>query len=255
MKKIFFFVLILFSACAKDKQGSVSLIAPETFLNYIQSKIPQQPDAIISVFCDPVLKEFPKPKILVSAFLSSDLDNGDAIQEVSFANLKLSKVLDKPNNKVSFSTYTDVINPFNQKVAVNFKTTFFDFKGDFHLPELVKLDVGSKKFSKSKGYTINWNRGEDNDLPVQISFMYDEVATAFLNPKASLAKEDLQITKFVKDDGNFTLTSTDLAPFPLGSIVKVSIKRGSFSYQKSNDKNILIYSITTDTYPVLVVED
>lgn len=255
MKKILFFIIILLSACGKDNQESAALIAPETFLQYIKSQVTEQPDATISVFCDPVTKDFPKPKILMTAFLDNQLDNGSAIKDVSLANFKLPKVVDSINNRTFFTATTDAINPFNQDVAVNFNTTFFDLKSNVRLPALVKLDIGKEKFSKSKGYTLNWNKDENNNLPIQIHLMYSEDLTRHINPTANVVKETIQLTKFASDEGKFTLTSADLAAFPLGSVVIASIRRGSFSYQKSNGKNILIYAITTDTYPALFVED
>jgi hypothetical protein len=258
MKKMLFLITVLsiFTACAKDKQANgLPVIAPENLLDYVTSKITENPDATISINSDPLGKDFSKPQISILAFLDSKLNNGSAIKEVSLANVKLPRVVDSINNRIFFSKHSDVNNPFGQTVPVNFNTDFFNLQTNFHLPLLVKMNVDSDNdlLSKSKGYTLHWNADTDNGLPIQVSFQYDEFASTFLSPNQTFSKEDIQITKFVKDDGQFSLLPSELAKFPSGGAVRVSISRGSFSFQKSNNKNILLYSLSTDTYPILRV--
>lgn len=260
MKKLLSFVIFLslFTACDKDKQvNGLSVVGPENLLAYVTSKITENPDATISVYADPLGKDFTKPKVFMMASINSNLDDGSAIKEVSISNLKLPRVVDSLNKRIFFSSNSDANNPFGKDVPVVFNTRFFDLQTNFRLPELVKLriTIDNDLLSKSNGYTLYWNADANNNLPVQISFQYDEFASTFVSPNLTFPKEDIQITKFVKDEGQFYLSPSDLAKFPSGGAIRVSISRGSFSYLKSNNKNVLLYSLSNDTYPTLRVID
>ena len=260
MKKILSFIicLSLFTACIKDKQvNGVSVVTPENLLDYVTSKITKDPDATISLHADALGKDFTTPKVSVMAFINGNLNDGSAIKEVSVGSLKLPRVVDSLNNRIFFSSNSDTNNPFGKSIPVVFNTSFFDLQTNFRLPELVKLKItiDNDLLSKSNGYTLYWNADANNNLPVQISFQYDEFASKFFSPNLTFPKEDIQITKFVTDEGQFNFSPSDLAKFPSGGAIRVSISRGSFSYQKSNSKNILLYALSTDTYPTLRVID
>ena len=256
MKKtiLLFCLLTLLIACAKEKQvNSLSVVAPENLLNYIKSQVSDVPDAIISISANTLNNVLPTPQVRLTASLDSRLDNGAAIQEVSFANLKLPKVLDSLNNRFIFYTDAKDSNLFGQNAFVNFKTNFFDLKTDFNIPTLVKLQLSNEMLPKSKNYIIFWNKDDNNKLPIQINLQYDEIASTHLNPKSNFPKEDIQISKFVQDDGKCTLSTSELSKFPVGAVVRVSIMRGSYLSLKSNKKNVLIYSLSTDSFPILTV--
>jgi hypothetical protein len=260
MKKLLslFAFLSILTSCSKENKQVIgnSIVSPNNLMEYITSKITENPDATLNVISAPMGKDLVKPYVSMTASLDPNLDDGKAIKEVSLANIKLPRLIDSMNNKVYFSKRTDEFNPFGQKVAIVFSTSYFDFQTNFSFPELVKLNLNvDEAMSKSKGYTMHWNKDNNNELPVQISLQYSEVASKFLNPNGTFPKDDIQVTKFVKDEGEYRLSSEEIEKFPSGCVIRVSISRGSFSYQKSNGKNILLYALSSDTNPFLKVVD
>jgi hypothetical protein len=140
-------------------------------------------------------------------------------------------------------------------VPILFNTDYFDLQTDFRLPEIITLRLDNETMSKSKGFKFYWNKDATNGLSVQVNFRYDQLTSQFLNPKGNFPVDDIQISKFVSDEGVYTLQPSDLAKFPSGSTVNMTIIRGSFLFQKSNDKNILMYSMSTDRRPTLTLVD
>lgn len=256
MKKIFFilFTISIFS-CNKDKNTNSVVISPDSIVTYIKSKIAEEPDAILSVFANTVSSASIPAQVQISASLNTKWGDGSAIKQISLADINLQKSFDSSGKKYFFQTAYSGNKLFGQSAKINFLTDFFDLKTDFHSPELIVLQANNGTISKSKGYHLYWNKDENNGLPVQINVLYDDIATHFFEPSLPKVNGVIQFSKFVQDNGEYVIEPSELLNFPSKGIVSISITRGNFTYQKSNDKNILIYCLSMDTNPVFYLAD
>lgn len=251
MKKVFIFLSfsIFLSSCSKDKNGKTSFaVAPESLVAYMKSKIIEEPDATVSIFANKLSGSSQAlPLIQISGSLNAKLGNGSIIKQISVADINLPRLFDSTGNKYFFQTSYNGDKGFGQKNKVDFLTDLFDLKTDFQLPELITLKTENSMISKSKGFHLYWNKDESNTLPVQITLNFDEISSTYLDPNFPKMNGIVQFSKFVEDSGEYTISPSELSSFPSKGIAIISITRGNFMYQKISDKNMLIYSLATDT--------
>jgi len=96
--------------------------------------------------------------------------------------------------------------------------------------------------SVKAGTQIIWNKDKNNE---------DIMIEAFYHPDhpqnkgvSEVAKEPMRLFKVIPDNGNYTISDSDLKAFVSGGWVQFTLRRGNFSKLQHKEKN-LFYSIGT----------
>ena len=104
---------------------------------------------------------------------------------------------------------------------------------------------------RATNYSLNWQPDPNNQYgKVQIQISYNRGISQYYN--ASMPSSITDLVYRVADNGNYTIPQADLARFPRGSYVTISIAR---AWLDDVSSNIAYVTITeAHTFPILVVD-
>jgi hypothetical protein len=98
--------------------------------------------------------------------------------------------------------------------------------------------------SVAGGQVITWNSDPLNDS-VALSIEYCPGPSHYID--ASLPLDNHETIRFFPDNGSYTITAADLAGFPVGGIVKVTVLRAGHGTVSASGKDFCLIACTIST--------
>jgi hypothetical protein len=148
----------------------------------------------------------------------------------------------------------DLYGLFGQHAPVLFDSqTLGHFEDSLKISKPIQLRVNDTTFkslptlSLSKPLKLTWNKDMLNKNPVLIFLMSQPFSLSLSNKSAPFdtTKTMVNLQKHVTDNGFFEIKPSDLAIFPKGSLIVVSIMRGSYNLVKtSKGKPVLLSAVS-----------
>lgn len=268
MKKLISFSFCLFLcfsiACKRDKQLSQNNIRLG-IQNLISGAVYPDPGSITYVAWG--IKDTSGANVAIyngSAQFFNDSTLSDSTEDVgavSFGSITINTnvaTYGTRDYQFSASDRTNGSNPSQWGTNVTFgigggSSTYSAFTQSMYVPEVIYLDGFTHsctsilpQLSKSNPVTLTWN-SDANNTTVAVVFMYDGAASYANN--SSLSSSTYTTTVTTADNGSYSITTSDLAAYSVGSVVEIYVGRSNDMQVISNGKTV---NVTAYTYSKLM---
>ena len=240
MKKYSVFVLlmvIMVTACKKNNSGSAKPSKSEetvmALLNMTTQKTYDEYDAVITLTASNQAPSSLNPDFEVLGTFR-DLARGILIPINNFGVGSKSIPLNSANNLYqanilpSSSETDDYSRMFGTTSSFSgISPRLGNFTRNMYVPAIVQTDLSSNpdEFSKSNNVTVRWNADPANTEDVGILLWYQ--GNSILNSSENLPAGNITYVTTAPDNGQYTISNSDLANFPTGGYITVTVGRGS----------------------------